>query len=286
MSLSTVGHDDSTDSFLQQEIENNLNDLLELTRTLRKKERVPSSTRVNSSMGTLVTSTRRTWQNAMDRGEQSIPRPNQQPVPPRLPSMSSLQDVPRGSEGSEHSHVGNASKASASRASSQAGSEAGPSQAQIATRRRTPSIRSEDDFIGVIGVRSSGENLKIVTSSERSIVQGRIRSPDERELLVKAVLVPEQGFNSMTNNCASEMDLLGFVEPHEDDNEESWIVSPGGRRIRPDGTIQLRWCPVQSRSISLQFFVLPSSWERQIVLGAPYVKKTEYYARRRKEGKD
>lgn len=101
-----------------------------------------------------------------------------------------------------------------------------------------------------------------------------------------AKIKPEQAFNFMTAIRASELGLLDFVQPYEDSDEETWITLPSGTRIRPDGTIQLRWYPRQSRSITLQLFVLSGWWEREIVLGAQYVAKEEHYAKRRRDGRE
>lgn len=123
-------------------------------------------------------------------------------------------------------------------------------------------------------------------SPEQRTEQGVIRYRDEDEWLVAAKIEPQQSFNFMTGFVATELGLLDFVQPLKGEAKETWIMLPSGTRIRPDGIIQLRWCPAQSRPISLQFFVLSKWWERQIVLGAPYVDRLEYYASRRRDGKD
>lgn len=125
-----------------------------------------------------------------------------------------------------------------------------------------------------------------MTSPEKRVEQGHIRYRDGDKIAVVAKIKPEQAFNFMTTIRASKLGLLGFVEPHEDDDEETWIMLPSGKRIRPEGTIQLRWYPRQSRSMALQFFVLSGWWEREIVLGGQYVAKEEYYAKRRRDGKE
>lgn len=125
-----------------------------------------------------------------------------------------------------------------------------------------------------------------MTSPEKRVEQGHIRYRDGDKIAVVAKIKPEQAFNFMTTIRASKLGLLGFVQPHEDDDEETWIMLPSGKRIRPEGTIQLRWYPRQSRSITLQFFVLSGWWEREIVLGGQYVAKEEYYAKRRRDGKE
>lgn len=124
-----------------------------------------------------------------------------------------------------------------------------------------------------------------MTSPEKRIEQGHIRYKAGDEIAVIAKVKPEQAFNFMTTIRASELGLLGFVQPHEDDDEETWIMLPSGKRIRPEGTIQLRWYPCQSRSVSLQLFVLSGWWEREIVLGEQYVAKEEHYAKRRGDGR-
>lgn len=294
MSLSTgtqgsdQGH--STTS-LQQEVEFKLHLVLKLSRTLRKTEVVPRSSRTslspspspspNPSRNASAASTRRPLETRTHRGEQPIPRQVDHPAPHNFLAVPSTQDVPSRSEASSRpqSQARNPPEFPASSAASRAGSEAGPSLVVP----RSPSIRSEDDFIGF---RSSGEGLRIVMSSEHQKVQGRIRYGDEREVDVVAKVEPDQNFNFMTSIRASELGLLDFVQPHEDDDKDTWIMPPSGERIRPDGTIQLRWCPRQSRSIRLQFFVFSGWWERDVVLGAPYVEKEKHYARQSRDRKD
>lgn len=282
-----IGHDHETDSLQQHEIDVKLHLVLKLAGTLRKTEVVPHSSRSSPSPSpspspsTSEASTRsetRTYiRKQLDRG------PVHRTLPPRLPSLPSVQVVPSRSEVSArtHSHVQNSPEPPADSAANRAKPEAGPSRASVVPR--SPSSRSEDDFTGV---RPLGEALKIVMSTEQRIEQGGIRSQDGDEWLVTAKIEPEQSFNFMTGFVATELGLLDSVKPLKGDDKEIWIMLPSGSRIRPDGMIQLRWCPSHSRPISLQFFVLSKWWERQIVLGAPYLDKLEYYAGRRRDGKD
>lgn len=278
-----VDQEYSTGFAQQLDIEVQLHCILKLAKTIRKTEMVPQSSRTSPSSGpsrslsTSAASTRRTSEIGTHESEQPIPQPDP-PVLPRLPSVSSLHVLPSRSKVSSRarSHGRKPPEAPVNSAVSPAGPEAGPPQAPAATR--SPSIRSDDDFIGV----HSGEAFKIVTSPEKRIEQGHIKYRDGDKIAVLAKIKPEQAFNFMTSIRASELDLLDFVQPHEDDDEETWIMLPSGKRIRPDGTIQLRWYPCQSRSITLQFFVLSGWWEREIVLGAQYVAKEEYYAQRRR----
>lgn len=290
VSTGTQGSDQGySAASLQQEIDVKLHLVLKLSRTLRKTEEVPRSSRtnfstspsLNPSPNTSAASTRRPLDTRTHRGTQPLPRRVDHPVPPNPFPVPSVQDVPSQSEVSSRprSHARNPPEFPASRAVSRTGPEAGPSLEVP----RSPSIRSEDDFIGV---RSSGEGLRIVMSSEQQRVQGRVRYGDERELDVVAKVEPDQNFNLMTSIRASELGLLDFVQPHEDDDKNTWITPPSGERIRPDGTIQLQWCQRQSRSIRLQFFVLSGWWERDIVLGAPYVEREKHYARRKGDRKD
>lgn len=214
-----------------------------------------------------------------------MPHP-EPPVLPRLPSVSSLHVLPSRSEVSSRtrSRARTPPEAPANGAVNRAESEARPSQAPVTpvapVAPRSPSIRSEGNFIGVY----SGEAFRIVASPEKRIEQGHIRYQDGDKIAVVAKIKPEQAFNFMTTIRASGLGLLDFVQPHEDDDEETWIMLPSGKRIRPDGTIQLRWYPSQTRSITLQLFVLSGWWEREIVLGAPYVAKEEHYTNRRRDG--
>ncbi|POS70883.1 hypothetical protein DHEL01_v210722 [Diaporthe helianthi] len=276
-------------SLLQhKDIEAQLHILLKLSRTLRKTETVPQSGQTSLNTGSSqslnarssVASTQgpsETRHYRDDSDEQYIPQRSDTLSPPMLPTMPSAQGIPGASEvpSRTHSHGKNSPAAPMSRAVSLEESEAGPSQALVPFRR--PSISSEDDFIGV----HSGEALRIVVSPAQQVLQGNIKHRDGDKLPVVAKIEPEQAFNFMTVIRASELGLLGFVQPYEDDDEETWIMLPSGERIRPEGTIQLRWCPRRSRSIPIQFFVLSGWWEREVVLGGPFVAKEEHYAKRR-----
>lgn len=270
----------------QLDTEVQLHCILKLAKSIRRTERVPQSSRTNSSSGpsrslsTSAATTRRTSKIGTYEDEQPIPQPDplDRPVLPRLPSVSSPHVLPSRSKVSSRtrSHGRKPPEAPVNSAVNPAELEAGPPQALAATR--SPSMRSDNDFIGV----HSGEAFKIVTSPEKRIEQGHIKYQDRDKIAVVAKIQPEQAFNFMTTIRASELDLLGVVQPHEDDDEETWIVLPSGKRIRPDGTIQLQWYPRQSRSITLQFFVLSGWWEREIVLGAQYVAEEEHCAERRR----
>lgn len=262
----------------QQEIKIQVDVILDLAETLRTTGEIPqlSRTRLSRSPSPSPSNSAassRTSDSRTNDGEQSVPQPDGPPMIPRLPSVSSLHVLPSRSELS-HGHA-----RSASSTLSRAGSEPRPSRAPVVPR--SPSIRSEDDFIGV----HSGEGLRIVTSPEKRIEQGHIRHKDGDKIAVIAKIKPKQAFNFMTTIRASELGLLDCVQPHGDDDEETWIMLPSGKRIRPDGTIQLRWYPRQSRSVSLQLFVLSGWWEREIVLGEQYIAKEEHYAKRRRDGK-
>lgn len=283
--IEEVDHGYSTVFGQQLDTEVQLHCILKLARSIRRTERVPKSSRTDSSSGpsrslsTSAANTRGTSEIGTHEGEQPIPQPDcpDRPMLSRQPSVSSPHVLPSRSKVSSRtrSHGRKPREAPVNSAVTPAELEAGPPQALAATR--SPSIRS-DDFIGV----HSGKAFKIVTSPEKRIEQGHIRYQDGDKIAAVAKIQPEQAFNFMTTIRAHELDLLGFVEPHEDDDEESWIMLPSGKRIRPDGTIQLQWYPRQSRSITLQFFVLSGWWEREIVLGAQYVAEEEHYAERRR----
>lgn len=268
----------STGSFVQDEIELNLHLVLNLARTLRKEGMVPASIRPNLSSA----ASRRTSEIRTSRGEQSTPHLREHPESLRGPSLTSLRQVlgPSDVPSRTNSRVNDDSDPAENRASNEAVSEAGPSQGPAVPRRRTPSIRSEDDFIGV---RSSKEALRIVMSPNQHMVQGKIKYKDDPQLSVAALVEPEQDFNFITRFRASKLGLLDYVHPHEDDNEDSWIVTPSKRKIRPHGTISLRWYISQSKSISLHFIVLEYWRNREIVLGAPFVEKERYYRERGSE---
>lgn len=111
----------------------------------------------------------------------------------------------------------------------------------------------------------------------------------KHEYLVTAKIEPRQRFNFMTGWIATELGLLNSVQPLKGGDKETWIMLPSGTRIRPDGTIQLQWYPPEApdtRPINLHFFVLSKWWERQIILGAPYVEKERQYAGRRENRED
>ncbi|KAG8169089.1 hypothetical protein KVR01_001838 [Diaporthe batatas] len=203
---------------------------------------------------------------SLRRDDHSIP-PGQRPQNRRVPNPSETSSGNQSSvpEGPESSAV------------RMAGPDDGPSRDLV--RLRSPSIRSEDDFIGV----HSREPFQVVASPEERVEQGHIRYQDGEKIAVVAKIKPDQAFNFMTTFRASELGLLELVQPHEDGDGETWIMLPDGTRIQPHGTIQLRWYPRQSRSIPLQFLVLPRWSEAAIVLGARYVAKEEHYAKRRRD---
>ena len=268
-----IDHKHSTASLLQQEIKVQLHLILDLAETLRKDEIVPHSIGTSlfssQSPSTSAASTRRTSETRTSRDEQPYPHQDNHTVQPRLASMPSVQNMLSPSEVSSRrdSHAENSPDGPASRAMSRAGSEAGPSQ--VPASPRSPSFRSEDDFIDI----RSGEGLKVVTSPGERVEQGHIRYQEGDKKPATAIIQPEQAFNFMTTFRASKLDLLHFLEPYEDDKEETWIMLPSGERIRPLGTIQLRWYPSHTRSVTLKFFVLPRWEEPKIVLGAPFVAK-------------
>lgn len=288
-----IDHKHSTSSPLQhQQIKAELHVFLKFSKTLRKTETVPHSSRMSPdtspspSPSTLTASTRRTSETRTYTGEQPIPRRDEPPVSPRLPStgMPSVQDIPGRPGASEvsstaRSHARNSPESPTSSVVSRAVSGAGPSQGPAPPR--SPSIRSEDGLIGVYSGEASGN----LTSSEEQREQGHIRYGDGEKMPVVGKVKPEQDFNFMTTFYASELGLLDLVQPYEDSDGEIWIM-PSGEKIRPHGTIKLRWYPRQSRSLPLKFFVLSRWREKDIILGAPFVAKKEHYAKRGREIKE
>lgn len=283
-------HRRSEASLLQhQHIEAQLHILLKLSRALRRTGTVPQSGQ--TSLNTCSSRSSRPRSSAAStpgpsgtsncRGEQFIPRRDDNAVPPGLPITPSAQDIPGPSKvpSRTHSQTRSSPAAPSSRAVSREGSEAGPSQALV--RLRSPSIGSEDNFIGV----HSGEAFRVVASPAEWVEHGHIKYKDGEKIAVLARIKPDQAFNFMTTFRASELGLLEVAQPHEDGDQETWILLPDGTRIQPHGTIQLRWYPRQSRPIPLQFLVLPRWSEAEIVLGAQYVAKEEHYAKRRRDRK-
>lgn len=264
----------------QLEIEVHLHRILKLATTIRKTETVPQSSRTNPSLSpsrslsTSAASTRRTRDSRTYVVEQPDPRPEDQtPVETyRACPRCHRKHIPvRGARNPPEARVINPND--------QARSEARPSRAIVAPR--SPSICSEDDLIGI---PSSGDDLRIVVSPEQREIQGKITNRAKDEYLVTAKIEPRQRFNFMTGWIATELGLLSSVQPLKGADKETWIMLPSGTRIRPDGTIQLQWCPPEApdtRPINLQFFVLSKWWERKIILGAPYVEKERQYAGRR-----
>lgn len=128
--------------------------------------------------------------------------------------------------------------------------------------------------------------LKIKASRSAHRVQGYIIDGDENERLVTAILEPEQTFNFMTDKMASDLSLLNSIEPYTGEEEvETWIESVSGRMIRPLGKIQVQWATGQQsrlafNSFSLQFWIFPYHPERALVLGEPFIIKSDYYSRR------
>lgn len=281
-----VDHTRPTTSLQQQDIKVQLRVVLDLAGSLIETEMVPLSSRMMSpstspSPTISATSIRGTPEIGFQEGLHPSLRRDDHSMPRRrLSSMPSIENR-RASNPSEMSSEtrSSASEGPASRAVSMTGPNGGPTQATV--RLRSPSIRSEDGFIGV----HSREAFKVVASPEVRVEQGHIRYQDGEKIAVLAKVKPDQAFNFMTTFRASELGILELVQPHEDDDEETWIMLPDLTRIQPHGTIQLRWYPQQSRSVPLQFLVLPRWSETEIVLGAQYVAKEEHYAKRRRDRK-
>lgn len=139
-------------------------------------------------------------------------------------------------------------------------SEAGASQTLFL--RRTLSIHSEDEFIGA----PSREALKILVSAEERVVQASIGYGDSDKLAVVAKIQPEQACNFISAFRASQLGLLDFVQPRGDDDKEIWIMLPSGK-VRPDGTVRIRWYPRQSGSFPIQLFVLSGWRNKRLFLG-------------------
>lgn len=287
----SIDHRHSAASLLQhQQFKTELHELLKVSRSLRETETIPHSNRMSWDISpsrrpsTSTASTQRTLGTRAPRGEQPIPRRAELPVSPRLRSMPSVQDMPGRPGASEvssttRSHARDSPESPTSSVVNRTVSGAGPSQGPAPPR--SPSIRSEDGLIGVY----SGEASGVLASSEERIEQGHIRYGDGEKMPVVGQVKPEQAFNFMTTFYASELGLLDFVQPYEDGDGEIWIM-PSGEKIRPHGTIELRWYPRQSRSMPLKFFVLSRWREKDIILGAPFVAKKQHYAKRGREIKE
>lgn len=164
--------------------------------------------------------------------------------------------------------------------------EANSSEASAGSRRTNRNIgRQGSDFTSVCALP---ETLKMMASNSAHRVQGYIEGGDGRQRSVTAILEPEQTFNFMTDKKASELSLLDDIEPYtvEEGGVTTWIESVGGRRIEPLGKIQILWSMAQQshhdlNAFSLQFWVFPYHPERDLVLGGPFVSKSNYYSRRR-----
>lgn len=128
--------------------------------------------------------------------------------------------------------------------------------------------------------------MKASDSAQR--VSGYIGKSDGEHRLVTAILEPEQKFNFMTDKMASDLSLLDSLEPYTGEEEvETWIASVGGRLIMPVGKIEVQWATTQQHRLSintfsLQFWVFPYHPERPLVLGEPFISKSDYHARRRR----
>lgn len=138
----------------------------------------------------------------------------------------------------------------------------------------TPRVDTESEFIDV---RSSNEVLKMVVSNGYQRFPGQIERQDGSWQEVTGILEPEQEFNFMTATRASDLGLLEKVDPYTGEDGQAWIESCSGERIRPTGTLWVKWKAPQSKPISLFFWVSPHGPERDLVLGEPFVRKRSFY---------
>lgn len=140
--------------------------------------------------------------------------------------------------------------------------------------------REDSDFMRV---SASPNTLELKASRSPQRVQGFIEDGHGEPRDVVAILEPEQTFNFMTDNLASELSLLHCIEPCTGQEEvETWIESAGGLRIKPLGKVRVRWGTFQEHSdFSLEFWIAPYHRERALVLGGPFISKSDYYNRRR-----
>lgn len=272
--------------------------VLELARAIRETGTVPTHLSAESPRTSTATTSSRTKSRTV---EHSVQDPDDQirgTVPPEA-------DEPgQGSQASELTPPETSSKppsAVETRTTSQPSSEAGPSQALAVVPRSTPSshserrsragserssgideerlshVNGESDFIDV---RPTNNVFEMKRSQYPRRIQGSMERGDKVMQDVTALLEPEQDFNYMTVAQAGELGLLSSIDQYtgEDGQDETWIESYSGRRIKPTGTIQVPWKAPQSRRTSLFFWVFPYHGKRNLVLGDPFVRKTKRLA--------
>lgn len=140
-----------------------------------------------------------------------------------------------------------------------------------------PTHSSESEFIDV---RPLQEILQLVSSQESKRIQGRLERLDGSWAPVVGIYEPEQTFNFISDALVSELDLLSKVEQYTgEEGGVRWVESPHGRRIRPTGTVQIRWERPQLRPSMLTFWVFPYHEKRSLVFGEPWAHRSRYMRR-------
>lgn len=120
-----------------------------------------------------------------------------------------------------------------------------------------------------LNVRPLDDVLKMVKSSKSEPIFGYLEGPNRSWFPVSGTLEPEQEFSFIPATLASEMNLLEQVEQYTGEDGEIWILSYGGRMIKPIGRTCVRWrtAHIPSRPVSVLFWVFDYHRERDIVLG-------------------